>query len=337
MERHEHQLESIVGHGILKRLVKRFVESGTLPNAMILHGPSGLGKKSFAYALAKFINCTGERGLLACECPACRKIAHQTYIDLMLLKPEGPARTIRIEKIRELQDSALITPVEGKKKIVIVFDVERMSLGATNSILKILEEPPRHLITILTTNNLHNLLPTIRSRCMLLRFSPLPVKELKEWLIMVHKIDEKSAEMAAVLSEGHPGPALDMARGELQKRRENMVQELEMLERHGFAAIFRVAHGIATGSKDLATAMSDLLVWYRDLLVLRLVPEDKDLLINRDMAESLTKIAARYTPNGLYESCRSLLERQFLTQRIVPTTLALLVILNDIGMFLKKS
>ena len=154
---------------------------------------------------------------------------------------------------------------------------------------------------------------------------------------MAHKIDEKSAELAAVLSEGHPGPALDIARGELQKRRETMAQELEMLERHGFAAIFRVAHGIAAGSKDLATAMSDLLVWYRDLLVLRLVPENKDLLINRDMAESLIKIADRYTPQGLYDSCRSLLERQFLTQRIVPTTLALLVILNDIGMFLKKS
>lgn len=338
LEAHEHQLDSIAGHALLKKMARRFGEIGAFPHAMIFHGPAGIGKKSFAYAIAKFINCKGERGSISCDCPACHKIAHQTYIDLNILKPEGASRTISIEKIRALQDSALITPVEAHRKIVLFFEAERMSLGAANSILKILEEPPRHLVLILTTDNYHNLLPTIRSRCMSLRFSPLPVKELKEWLIKPNRADETSAELAAKLSEGRPGPALEIARGAFQERRGLLLRELEILDKHGFSAIFRVADKINESSKDLRTAFNDLLVWHRDLLVSRLAPDGADLLINRDMAERISSTVSQYSVRGLYESCRSLMERQWLTQRMIPANYpALLVILSEIGANLKKA
>ena len=332
----EHQLESIAGHGILKRLIRQLDKRVSMPHAMLFHGPVGIGKKSFAYALAKFINCTGERGSVACECSACTKIFRATYLDLTVLKPEGPPGVIKIEKIRALQDSAFITPTEARKKITLFFDAERMSAGAANCILKILEEPPKHLILILTSSSPHSLLPTIRSRCTPFRFSPLPVKELKTWLIQKEHIGETEAELAALLSEGRPGPALEITGGKFQDRRDDMINELDLFERHGFAALFRVAHRIASNSGNLAGALNDLLIWHRDLLVSRLAPDDKTLLINHDRASKIAHKSAHHSTNVLFEAYRSILERQPLANRMIHLTLALQVILMDIGTALKN-
>ena len=337
LEAHEHQLDSIAGHALLKKMTRRFAEMGAFPHAMIFHGPAGVGKKSFAYAMAKFINCVGERGSLSCGCPACRKISRQTYIDLKILKPEGSSRTIKIENIRALQETAYITPVEAHRKIVFFFEAEKMSRGAANCILKILEEPPRHLAMILITDNYNYLLPTIRSRCMNFRFSPLPVKELRDWLIKPNRVDEALAEIVAALSEGKPGVALEMARGAFHERRGAMVRELETLEKYGFAAIFRTAHKIGESSKDLHTALNDLLIWYRDLLVNRIAPDNPALLINRDFSEAISSAVSQYSVRCLYEACRTLMERQWLTQRMVPAFLVLMVILSEIGTSLKKA
>ena len=330
-------METIAGHGLLKNLIQRFVQNETIPHAMLFHGPSGIGKKSFAYAVAKYINCTEQKGKAACRCNACHKIGREIYLDLTVLKPEGSARVIKIEKIRELQDHAYMTPTEAVKKCAFFFHAERMSRGAANSLLNILEEPPPHLVLILTTTNPHNLLPTIRSRCMFFRFFPLAIKELKTWLQEVHHIKEPLAEVSALLSEGRPGLALEMAQGDFFKRREKLIGELALFDQHGFAAIFRVADKICAGSETLASALNDLLIWHRDLLVNRLAPGNTPLLINRDQASEIETLSSRSSVSGLFEAYRVLLEKQSLGPRIITPQLALLVLLNEIGSCLKKS
>jgi len=337
LEPREHQMETIAGHGLLKNLIQRFVQTGTIPHAMLFHGPAGIGKKSFAYAVAKYINCTGQKGKAGCRCNACHKIGHEIYLDLTVLKPEGPAHVIKIEKIRELQDSAYMTPTEAAKKCALFFDAERMSLGAANSLLKILEEPPPHMVLILTTTNPHNLLPTIRSRCMGFRFFPLPTKDLKTWLQETGNIEDASAEVAALLSEGRPGPALEMVQGDFFKRRGEMIRELDLFEQHGFAAIFRVAEKLCVSSGTLGSSLHDLLIWHRDLLVNRLAPDNPSLLVNRDKASDIEIHASRFSTRGLFEAFRAILDKQPLAQRMITPQLALLVLLNEIGSSLKKS
>jgi len=336
-EPRDHQMETIAGHGLLKNLIQRFVQTGAIPHAMLFHGPAGIGKKSFAYAVAKYINCTGQKGKAGCQCNACHKIRREIFLDLTVLKPEGSARVIKIEKIRELQDSAYMTPTEAAKKCALFFDAERMSLGASNSLLKILEEPPRHLVLILTTTNPNNLPPTIRSRCMSFRFFPLPTKDLKTWLQETIEIEEPLAEVAALLSEGRPGLALEMVQGDFFKRREEMIKELDLFEQQGFAAIFRVAERICSGSGTLGSSLHDLLIWHRDLLVNRLAPDNLSLLVNRDQAAEIETHASRFSIRGLFEAYRSILDKQPLAQRMITPQLALLVLLNEIGSSLKKS
>jgi DNA polymerase-3 subunit delta' len=333
----EHQMETIAGHGLLKKLIQRLIRARTLPHAMLFHGPSGLGKRSFSYAVAKFINCTGEQGSATCLCNVCSKIARGTFIDLTVLRPEGSGRVIKIEKIRALQEQAYITPTESEKKIVLFLDAERMSVGAANSLLKILEEPPKHLIMILTTTNPHNLLPTTRSRCMPFRFSPLPTKELMAWLMENHDIDAPLAELASLLSEGRPGNALEVVSGEFTRRRDELIRELNLLDRHGFPSVFRVAGKIVENAGNLSVALNDLLIWYRDLLVSRLVPEVPDLLINKDLETTLVQRSLHLPVNGLYNSFHTILDRQELSHRIIDVNLALLTIMMDIGAALKKN
>jgi DNA polymerase-3 subunit delta' len=336
MEPRDHQMQTILGHDLLKTLIQRFVQNETLPHAMLFQGPPGIGKKSFAFATAKYINCAGEPGNAACRCNVCSRIGRGVYLDVSVLEPEGSARVIKIEKIRELQDSASLTPTEARKKCSLFFDAERMSVGAANSLLKILEEPPSHLVMILTTTNMNEILPTIRSRCMTFRFSTLPTDKIKAWLREIHNVEQTLSEVASLLSEGRPGLALEIAKGGFIKRRQELVKELDIFDQYGFAALFRTAQNLSDMSPSLSSTLDDLLIWYRDLLVERLASDAPDLLINEDQKEEIKKRSSQLSVNGLYEAFKSLMEKQYLGQRIINPYLAMTVTLMDIGAAIKK-
>lgn len=336
MDPRDHQMQSILGHDLLKSLLQRFIKNETMPHAMLFQGPPGIGKKSLAFATAKYINCTGEAGAAACRCNSCSRIGRGVYLDVSVLEPEGNAQVIKIEKIRYLQDSAPLTPTEARKKCCLFFDAERMSIGAANSLLKILEEPPSHLVMILTTTNPHEILPTIRSRCMMFRFSTLPTETIKPWLEKVHDVETTLAEVASLLSEGRPGLALEIAKGGFIKRRQELIKELDIFNQHGFAALFRTAQNLSDMSPSLSSTLDDLLIWYRDLLVERLAPDAPNLLINQDQKEEIKKRASVFSVQGLYAAFRSLMEKQYLGQRIMIEPLPMMVTLMDLGAALKK-
>jgi DNA polymerase-3 subunit delta' len=336
MDVRDHQMQTILGHDILKTLIQRFVQNETLPHAMLFQGSPGLGKKAFAIAAAKYINCTGEPGAAACRCSTCSRISRGVYLDVSILEPEGNARVIKIEKIRALQDSASLTPIEARKKCCLIFDAERMSLGAANSLLKILEEPPSHLVMILTTTNPNEILPTIRSRCMTFRFSTLPTEKIRNWLQEIHSVESTSADVASILSEGRPGLALEIVKGDFIKRREELIKELDIFDEHGFAALFRTAQNLNDMSPSLAEALDDLLIWYRDLLVERLASDVPGLLINGDQKEEIKRRSSVFSVRGLFEAFSSLMEKQHLGQRIMIDPLPMMVTLLDIGAALKK-
>ena len=335
MSPHRSQLETIVGHDLLKDLVRKMVERESIPHALLFHGPDGIGKKDMAYAVGKFINCRGEPGSTACRCSTCTKVSRDTHLDFTVLKPKG-GRVISIDEIRAVQDRAWVTPVEARKRVILIFDAERMSRSAANGLLKILEEPPSHLVIIMTTDNPNNLLPTIRSRCMSFRFHPVPVDEIKSWLIRERGVTEPEAEVAALLSEGRPGPALEIIEGGFLDRRNEMIREIDLLSEKGYPAIFRIAQKLCPRGVKLENALDDMLVWYRDLLVSRLAPGKKDILVNRDQSEELQSRSSRFTETGLFEAFRRVLESQDYGRRFVNPYLVLFVLLTKVGSSLKN-
>src|SRR5215471_6168035 len=168
----------IKGHRRLTDLLARSIERGALPPASIFAGPSGVGKRATAIAVAQALNCTGSRAPVsgsdfqdACgTCSACARIARGAHPDVLIVEP-GDSGNIRIEPIRETVDRTGFKPFEGRRRVVIIDGADAMVPGAQNALLKTLEEPPASSIFILVTARPDSLLPTVRSRCIRLWFA----------------------------------------------------------------------------------------------------------------------------------------------------------------------
>ena len=170
------------------KILQQQIKSDRLSHAYLFTGPDAIGKRLFAKNFAKVLNCQDVKEnteFIDCcdKCPSCKKIENFNHPDIGWLKPEGARGSIKIEDIRQLQDALFFKPYEAKWKFYIVLDADFMTEQASNALLKTLEEPPKGSILILTTNNIHRLLDTIVSRCQIVKFSPLKLKDRQEILI----------------------------------------------------------------------------------------------------------------------------------------------------------
>jgi DNA polymerase-3 subunit delta' len=334
----DHSFDTIIGHELVKQVLRRMIEATRVPHALLFFGADHLGKESMAYALVRYLLCEGKRGEAACRCNACTKISRNTHVDVRLLKPVGPTSQILIEQIRELQDYAYLTPTESDKKIVIFKEADRLTVSASNCLLKVLEEPPPHLVLILLTAHLHALLPTIRSRCAPLRFGPVEPDLLEPWLVEQLGCTPEIATVAALLSEGRPGMALDIATGTALQQRETMLQELAVFDEQGFAALFRVVNQMFAHDASLPELAGLLLSWFRDLLLSHYAPGEDHLLIHKDQAQRISQEATCCNPEALFRAVDRLCAlRRLSTRKMIDKNLALEVALVDVGEALKKT
>jgi DNA polymerase-3 subunit delta' len=207
--------------GLLSNLIK----AGRLPHALLFIGPAGVGKNSLALALAASLNCAGpDPDASPCgHCPSCRKIARDIHPDLTTLTPGGEEakpednsekdaprakRQIKIQEIRELRRVMAYRPFEGRVKVFILREADRLGWEAAAALLKTLEEPPPDSALFLTSAAEGQVLPTIRSRCLTLRLNPLPLETVLEALAEKRGLAGPEARLLAALSGGALGMAL---------------------------------------------------------------------------------------------------------------------------------
>ncbi|SMO81654.1 DNA polymerase III subunit delta' [Melghirimyces algeriensis] len=173
--------ERVKGQKRTIQLLKNALEIGRVAHAYCFTGPNGTGKETAAIELAKALNCETNVGEACDDCRSCRRISHDNHPDIVRLKPDG--QSIKIGQVRELQQRFSYTSSEGTTRVVILRNAEKLTLQAANSLLKFLEEPVSRMVAILLTETAHALLPTIRSRCQILHFSPLHPTRIEETLI----------------------------------------------------------------------------------------------------------------------------------------------------------
>ena len=189
----------ITGHRSLLTLLSRAIERASLPQSLIFSGPEGIGKRLAAIGLAQTINCLESRlrrcwrcaataddlPLDACGvCAACRRIAQGNHPDVILT-----AIGANLNDIRGMIESSGYRPFEGKHRVFILDDADRLSSEIQNALLKTLEEPPPSSSFVLVTSRPDLLLPTVRSRCPMLRFGRLPADDVARLLTEVHGLD----------------------------------------------------------------------------------------------------------------------------------------------------
>jgi len=164
----------IIGQEEATTLLAAAVRTQRLSNAYLFVGPAGLGKLEAARSLAAGFLCE-KRGCNTC--PTCQRIARDVYPDFQIIEPDGSAGYL-IDQIRELIHDAALHPHEGAHKFYVLLDSDQLSGAAANALLKTLEEPPASVTFILIAHNLAALLPTVLSRCQVVRFHPLATETM---------------------------------------------------------------------------------------------------------------------------------------------------------------
>ncbi len=167
----------VVGHKRVLELLKRLLTGSKFPHALLFVGREGIGKKRVAHVAASYFLCK-KGGCLSCR--DCKRVLEGLHPDFRLEAPKGKGGGILIEQIRELRDWAFMAPMEGERKVAVLDDAHLMRPEAANALLKTLEEPPEGTLFILVTSEQSKLLPTIVSRCQIVRFHPLSRQEVEE-------------------------------------------------------------------------------------------------------------------------------------------------------------
>lgn len=180
---------------VMKMLLNSYHKK-RLAHAYIFEGEKGTKKKAVALEFAKLLYC--EAANKPCgECINCLRIEHNNHPNVLVIEAEN--NTIKKEQILYLQQEYSKTTLEPGPKFYVIEDIEKMSINASNSILKFIEEPQSDTYTILTTENIHQILPTIISRCQVLNFHPIPKQEMREYLVK-NQVEKYLASICAQLT-----------------------------------------------------------------------------------------------------------------------------------------
>jgi DNA polymerase-3 subunit delta' len=296
------------GNQRVKDLLKRMLEARRVPGALLFSGPEGIGKKLFAIELAKALNCRTPNGVEACDkCPACLRIAKFNYpqsdksedwdqiirtdhADVGLVV--APKRVLKVEQMRAIEREANYRPFEGKARVFLIDDAEKLNDSSANALLKILEEPPPTSHIILITSRPAILLSTIRSRCQVVRFSPLTVAEIETYLLRDKKIEKDEARLRARLAGGSIARALESDIERFRLQRDEMLRVLEALAITGnWAELLGAAEQMndAKHKDDYESNLEVLETLIRDAWLLGLGAHDQ--IVNEDLRPQLTKVS----------------------------------------------
>jgi len=230
---------SVIGQESTVSYLKQCLSKGLLGHAYIIIGPPHIGKMTMARLLAQALNCISMDPPCGI-CNPCQKIMAGTHSDVQVIHilnekedPEGIKRTeITTRQVEDVQKMAATPPFEGKCKVFIFDQAERLSEEAANRLLKILEEPPPEVVFIFLASNENRVLPTILSRCQRLELLPLPNAEIEKVLRNEKHLPEPQAKLLARLCHGCPGWAINAAEDEsiLQQRNEDLDNLIEFIE-----------------------------------------------------------------------------------------------------------
>jgi DNA polymerase-3 subunit delta' len=291
---------NLVGHEWAVDMLKKHIVNGTTRHAYLFAGPPGVGRRTLALRFAQALNCQKpvEAGVPCGECRDCKQIAAMQHADLSVVKAETEGGTLKVDQIREARRTLVLKPYQANYRVALFLRFHEANDNAANALLKTLEEAPSYAVLILTADNPEQLLPTIVSRCEVLRLRPLRVDDVQRELES-RGLETSNAKLVAHISGGRFGYALGMIEDEaLLARREERLNDLQNLISASRVEKFAYADKL---SKDKETMRQAILIWlsyWRDVMLrsaraeMPLVNVDRNIEIE-DLAGKLDLSTAR--------------------------------------------
>ncbi len=254
------------GHDAAVAAIATWGRAG-VPHAILVVGPTSVGKSTLARDLAAALLCTSAPdGPVPCAaCAACRRVASGSHPDLHVLRPSGPGGQVRIggrdapePGVRDLIADLALSAAEGGERVAVVEAAHRMNDDAQNALLRTLEEPPPGVVIVLCADDEDRLLPTIRSRCVRVRLGPVSSRSIEALLGELGVADAPTAARLARLAEGRPGAAIALARHpEAVRAREELLRRLLDLTAEGPAVRLTAAPSLLATAREAARAAAD--------------------------------------------------------------------------------
>ncbi len=288
----------ILGHEWAVTLLQQHIQQEKLQHAYLFTGSPGIGRRTLTLKFAQAINCTQppQPGQPCGICRDCKQLAAMQHPDLSLVRSAEDSTNIKVDQIRDLQHTLSLAPYQAKYRIAMLLNFEDANPNAQNALLKTLEEAPPRVILFLTALSAENLLPTIASRCEILRLRPLPLQILETKLIERWQVEQHKARLLAHLSSGRLGEAVHyLQREELWEQRQMHLDEMGMLLRANIRDRFSYVEASAKpgkptqGKSDLRFQFETWLSAWRDMLHIQAGSQAP--LINLDWQTKLKELS----------------------------------------------
>lgn len=290
---------SIVGNEEMIKHLKNAILMDKVSHAYIINGPKSSGKSLIADAFAMALQCE-KGGMDACqECHSCRQAMGHNQPDIIYVTHEKP-NTIAVSDVREQVTGTIeIKPYSSRYKVYIMDEAEKMNPQAQNALLKTIEEPPAYAVILLLTSNADALLPTIRSRCVMLNMKAVPQEQMKQYLMKTLLVPDYVAQVSAAFAQGNVGRAVDLASSEhFNELKASVLQLIRRLHEIDTYEMAEAVKQIAEYKLEIQDYFDLMMIWFRDVLLYK-ATADANQVIFRDEIMEIKKQASRSTYSGV--------------------------------------
>ena len=297
---------NLVGHEWAVDMLKKHVIHGTTRHAYLFAGPPGLGRRTLALRFAQALNCETPSGPgIPCgECRNCKQIAAMQHPDLTVIQADVEGGTMKVDQIREARRLLTLKPYAANYRVTLFLRFHEANDSAANALLKTLEEAPSYAVLILTADNPEQLLPTIVSRCEVLRLRPLKIEEVQKALEQ-KGYETNQAKLIAHISGGRFGYARRLLESEaLLEEREERLNDLQTLISASRVEKFSYADKLSRDKDSMRRVILLWLSYWRDVMLRTARAESPLVNIDRnieieDIAHRMDLSSARSTVHQL--------------------------------------
>ena len=289
----------VLGHEQTIQHMKNAIRMNKVSHAYMINGEKGSGKKLLAGLFAQTLQCEAGGTEPCMQCRSCKQAESLNQPDIIRITHEKP-NTISVEDIREqLNGDIQIRPYSSPYKVYIIDEADKLSVQAQNALLKTIEEPPSYAVIFLLTENAGTLLPTIRSRCVLLDLKPVSSQIIKRYLMEDLEIPEYRADICTAFAQGNVGKAKRLALsdnfGEMLDHVLHVVKYISEME---VGDLIEDLKKISEYKMEINDYLDLLTIWYRDVLLFK-ATRDADSMIFSDELISIRKKASESSYEGL--------------------------------------
>lgn len=271
--------KEFVGNEYIVKNLQNSIVNNKLSHAYIINGSSGCGKKLLANTFAKTLQCETTDNDACCNCISCKVFDSSNHPDIIYVKSTN-IKSIGVEDIRQqVINSAQIKSYKYKYKIFIIENADKMTVQAQNSILKTIEEAPPYDIFLLLSSKINNFLPTIISRCIILKIKPLSTDTITDYIICNLNVDTNLAKIYSAFAQGSIGKAILISNSEefINIRNKTIEWNIE-LKNKDIVQIFELVNEIESYKSDIDSILDIFYMFYRDILMAKNFDTQKYIL-----------------------------------------------------------